>query len=136
MAALPALHAIAAAPVLHAVVQAAPGAGGAVAVPAPARPVTLAEELRGSGLRMTVAFGSLAAGQVILGEQDASRILRRASVGAVAAEVGGFFVRWVQRSARLDAPLDATLLASYGERELALIADTVDLALLRNRIGR
>jgi len=112
-----------------------PPAMPAASPAAPAAGPGIAAELRGSGLRMFVAFVSLATGQIIIGEADTSRVVRRAAVGAAMTEVTGALLRWAQRSAPLDAPLDLILLASYGPRELDAIARTVETALLQNRPG-
>lgn len=106
----------------------------APAAPAPAPP-SLASDLRGSGVRMFVAFVSLASGQIILGEPDPARVVRRAAVGATMTELAGSLVRWAQQEAPLDAPLDVTILASYGPRELEAIERVVRTARLGNRQG-
>jgi hypothetical protein len=98
-------------------------------------PPTLASELRGSSVRMLVAFGSLSAGQVALGERDPGHVIRRAAVGAALTEVTPHVLRWVSQWFDLNAPLDATILASYGPVELERLYALVQTALLQNRRG-
>jgi len=89
--------------------------------------------LRGSGLRLVISFGSLATGQLLLGERDAHALVRRAAVGAVVAEGAAQFIRLAQTQGNLSSPLDPLLLASYGERELAKFCALMQTAALRTR---
>ena len=89
--------------------------------------------LRGSGLRLVVSFGSLAGGQLLLGEKDVDTVVRRAAVGAILAEGAAQFIQFAQSEGNLNRPLDPLLLASYGERELQKFCALVQTALLHSR---
>lgn len=91
-------------------------------------------DVRQSSLRMLVSFVGLSAGQTMLGERDATKIVTRATVGATVAEGTARLLQLAQREGDLSRPLDPLLLASYGERELQKFADLVQLAQLRQRV--
>ena len=81
-----------------------------------------------------MSFTGLATGQLLLGETDAAKAIRRAAVGATIAEGTARFLQYAQREGDLSRPLDPLLLASYGERELQKFADLVVAAQIRQPV--
>lgn len=100
----------------------------------PTSPSNPVKDLRTSGIRVTVAFGSLLAGQVILGERNIHHAIRRAAVGAGLTELTSQVLRLAQSETDLDKLLDPLMLASYGETALAAFVAELRAASLRNRI--
>jgi len=88
---------------------------------------------RGAGLRILISFGSLTAGQLLLGERDATALVKRSAVGSIVAESAAQFIRFAQTQGDLNSPLDPLLIASYGERELAIFCSLVQASQLRSR---
>ena len=86
--------------------------------------------IRVSFARFLVTCGSLAAGQVLLVENDARKVVSRALLGGTITELTAAALRFSQERAERAVQIDPTWLASYGTVELRRIY----LDMLRQRV--
>ncbi len=75
--------------------------------------------VRVSAARFVVTSGSIAAGQIIFGESDVPKIVKRSVVGALITEATAFSLRVAQDMAAREQVPDLLWLASCGPEEVA-----------------